>query len=103
MSDESKCSCQRCGEHIEFPLAMAGQDVACPHCGRETILMLPTVKKAMPAAATPPEKLEDNNKERSPATKIMMIIIAIVLIIVAILIYNYRVGSLVKDMVGPFR
>lgn len=55
MSDEAKCSCQRCGEYIEFPLAMAGQDAACPHCGRETTLIVPKsgVRKATPSY-TPP-------------------------------------------------
>src|SRR5436190_12450790 len=36
-SEESyaKCTCQRCGGHIEFPLSSAGETIACPHCGEE--------------------------------------------------------------------
>jgi len=35
---ESKGVCQRCSEHIAFPATMQGENVACPHCGRETTL-----------------------------------------------------------------
>src|SRR6516162_4080849 len=35
-----KCSCQKCGGHIEFPVAAAGSTVNCPHCDAETILFL---------------------------------------------------------------
>jgi len=40
----SKCSCQNCGGHVEFDVAIQGQKIACPHCGVETVL----------AAAVPP-------------------------------------------------
>jgi hypothetical protein len=36
---ESKGACQRCGEHIAFPATMEGENVPCPHCGRETTLV----------------------------------------------------------------
>jgi hypothetical protein len=36
MSEEAKCDCQHCGGHIAFPSEAAGQNVACPHCGKET-------------------------------------------------------------------
>lgn len=50
MSEEAKCSCQRCGQNIEFPVVMSGQDATCPHCGRETTLTVPkpSVRKAAP-------------------------------------------------------
>lgn len=35
---EQKTTCQRCGQNIVFPEALAGQDISCPHCGRETTL-----------------------------------------------------------------
>src|ERR1039457_3048680 len=35
---ESKGECQHCGEHFIFPVANAGGTIACPHCGKETIL-----------------------------------------------------------------
>lgn len=34
----SLCSCQHCGQNIEFPSEGAGMLVACPHCSSETIL-----------------------------------------------------------------
>jgi hypothetical protein len=42
MSEESKCDCQHCGEHLAFPSEAAGQMVECPHCKCETLLSLPT-------------------------------------------------------------
>jgi len=36
----AKCSCQHCGGHIEYPIQGAGQNIACPHCGRQTLLPL---------------------------------------------------------------
>jgi predicted RNA-binding Zn-ribbon protein involved in translation (DUF1610 family) len=53
MADEAKCNCQRCGQGIEFPIVMAGQDATCPHCGRETTLTIPTVRKATPSYSPP--------------------------------------------------
>jgi hypothetical protein len=43
----AKCSCSRCDGHLEFDTAYAGERVACPHCGKETLLYLPV-------AASPP-------------------------------------------------
>lgn len=98
MSDEVKCSCQRCGEHIAFPVLMAGQNVICPHCGKETTLTPPMVRKGAPTVVT--EKPTDKKTEQPLATKIMMLIIAIAGMIIAILIYNWRVSSLTKALTG---
>lgn len=38
MNGEAKCNCQRCGGHIAFSPETDGQDVTCPHCGKETTL-----------------------------------------------------------------
>ncbi len=37
----AKCACCNCGNHIEFPTAVAGTAVQCPHCGQSTELVLP--------------------------------------------------------------
>jgi predicted RNA-binding Zn-ribbon protein involved in translation (DUF1610 family) len=100
MDDEANCNCQRCGQSIAFPINMHGQDVPCPHCGRETTLTLPMVRKAAPAALTPSEKPMNKNGERQLATKILMVIITIAAIAIAILIYNWRVNSLTNAMSG---
>ncbi len=34
-----KCSCQKCGGHIEFPAAGIGRTIPCPHCGAQTTLI----------------------------------------------------------------
>ncbi len=41
MSDAGywKCACQKCGGHLEFPPASAGETIACPHCGEPTTLV----------------------------------------------------------------
>jgi DNA-directed RNA polymerase subunit RPC12/RpoP len=101
MSEEAKCNCQRCGEHIEFSIVMAGQDVACPHCGRETTLILPTVRKAAPPILpASPQKQIKKNREQQPATLILMVIITIAAIIVDILIYNSRVNGITRALGG---
>jgi hypothetical protein len=38
-TDYVKCSCQKCGEHIEFPPGATGQLIDCPHCGAPTKLI----------------------------------------------------------------
>jgi Zn-dependent protease with chaperone function len=35
-------SCEQCTQHIEFPAEGVGMRVVCPHCGRETTLLVPT-------------------------------------------------------------
>jgi hypothetical protein len=40
-ADLSKCSCEVCGNHIEFPVSAAGDRVNCPHCRKLTRLVLP--------------------------------------------------------------
>jgi hypothetical protein len=56
MSDEAKCKCQFCNQHIAFPVEMAGQMFACPHCGLETKLFIPQTDPA-PKPAAPIEPL----------------------------------------------
>lgn len=34
----SKCSCEHCGAHLEFPEEAAGAAVECPHCHGQTAL-----------------------------------------------------------------
>lgn len=64
----AKCQCQWCGEHIEFdaaefqesgsdPSHIFGQKVACPHCGKETILYLDKKETAKPTSKMPSSPL----------------------------------------------
>ncbi len=55
VANESKGTCQRCGEHIVFPAEMQNQNADCPHCGLETTLIPLRVRKADPQPAAPME------------------------------------------------
>lgn len=89
MSDEAKCNCQQCGERIAFPPEMAGKDVTCPHCGRETTLILPQVKKADsdPNALVP---RDESKSETSDATKILFGIIGIAVIAIPLFFFIHH-------------
>jgi Zn-dependent protease with chaperone function len=52
----AKCSCQQCGNHLEFPAEAAGASIACPHCGGTTVLAAPG--GSAPPATTAPELAE---------------------------------------------
>jgi hypothetical protein len=45
----AKCSCRHCDGHLEFDTAYAGEWVACPHCGKETLLCIPGTASAPPS------------------------------------------------------
>ena len=64
MSSEVKCSCQVCNGHIAFDATMAGQDIACPHCGMETKLFIPNIP-----LTTPPSPTSVNPQPQSQAVK----------------------------------
>ena len=49
MSTESKCSCQRCGEHIAFPSELDNTETECPHCHKVTTLLAQSPVRAIPA------------------------------------------------------
>jgi Zn finger protein HypA/HybF involved in hydrogenase expression len=44
----AKCHCHLCGGSIEFPIEGADTWVTCPHCGRETALVIPTSAPVRP-------------------------------------------------------
>ena len=55
----AKTSCQLCGQHIEFEVENAGETVACPSCGQQTRLLLPS----KPATVQPaPVKTNQNSR-----------------------------------------
>ena len=47
----TKCSCNHCGQQLEFDNSMVGVEVACPSCGKETKLFL--TKGVVPEPLTP--------------------------------------------------
>ena len=42
----TKCACELCGGHIEFPAEAAGRSVPCPHCSGTTMLNAPAAAPA---------------------------------------------------------
>ena len=56
----ARCSCNNCGQHIEFDNSMVGSEVACPSCGMDTELFIPG-GEAQPEieAPTPPYQQVD--------------------------------------------
>jgi len=50
----NKCSCQACGEHIEYPPEYEGMEFACPHCGQGTRVQLPQIQVTSTASAPAP-------------------------------------------------
>ena len=47
------CRCQHCDGGIEFDASQAGETVACPHCGLETLLFVPPENQKPPIIASP--------------------------------------------------
>lgn len=88
VSTEVKCDCQRCGQHIAFPLEMAGQDVTCPHCGRETTLLLPQVRKTGVDPNVPIP--HDERHEMPNGTKIWVGIIGVAVVVIPLLFFIYH-------------
>jgi len=57
----SVASCAECSQHIEFPDEMAGQEVQCPTCGKQTTLVRPgepiiKIPRKQPKASVIPEQ-----------------------------------------------
>jgi hypothetical protein len=50
----AKCSCSHCDGHLEFDTAYAGERIACPHCGKETLLYIPGTASAPPTPSPAP-------------------------------------------------
>ncbi len=53
-----KCSCQSCGEHLEYPPDYEGTTVACPHCGQGTELHQPKLAATQPIVGTAPPPMK---------------------------------------------
>src|SRR5207249_1091109 len=51
-----KCSCQKCGGHIQFPAEGTGLTVACPHCGQKPTLATSKTAPAVESRAVEPDK-----------------------------------------------
>jgi DNA-directed RNA polymerase subunit RPC12/RpoP len=58
------CTCNTCSGHLEFDASNAGTTVQCPHCGRDTLLIVPEVPlPSPPEPEEPPAKPEPKKAE----------------------------------------
>ncbi len=72
-----KCSCQKCGGHIEFPTDGIGRTIHCPHCGILTTLNSdPRAPKGPPVPVV--EKVVNKKSKKG-----LIISAAVVLVLVA--------------------
>lgn len=59
----ARCACRQCGQEIDFPEGMVGQKIACPICGKDTVLSIsgaPTIRL--------PRNVHQRPLEREPGT-----------------------------------
>jgi hypothetical protein len=70
-TNDLKCSCKECGNHIAFPAQSAGTTIACPHCGEWTELIPDEL-------ATPPL-----SKSKAPLLAMLGILAAFVVVAAA--------------------
>ena len=47
------CACDACSGTLEFEVSNAGSTIACPHCGMETLLFIPTNPRSGQTKGTP--------------------------------------------------
>jgi len=66
MTLEVTCACQHCDGQIAFSQEMSGQRVDCPHCGLDTVLLVPPPTKE--AAGILSAVLQDEPEKAPPAT-----------------------------------
>lgn len=57
----AKCSCQACGQHLEFPLEAADTVIHCPQCHQQTRLIVPSENPSLSPQATETPGLSAND------------------------------------------
>jgi|ERR1017187_598120 hypothetical protein len=90
MSDTGflKCSCQKCGGHLEFPSSRSGEVIDCPHCNEKTMLVAD-----ISGSATPSEKSPAKLKRRSPIA-VGSILVVFILIAAGAMFYRSKIQNL---------
>jgi predicted RNA-binding Zn-ribbon protein involved in translation (DUF1610 family) len=77
-ADYLKCSCQKCGGHIEFPPDGTGELIDCPHCGEQTILV------------STPEKIPDKSGKKF-AISAGLVLLALIFVTAGVILYGSMV------------
>src|ERR1022692_813650 len=89
MSDTGflKCSCQKCGGHIEFPSSRSGEVIDCPHCNEKTMLVADIC-----GSATQSEKSPARLKRRSQIV-VGSILVVFMLIAAGAMFYRPKIQN----------
>jgi MoxR-like ATPase len=104
----AKCPCQHCGQQIEFPDDLAGQEVPCPTCKRLTLLATsgrPQVRIPTARAASTPNRPEQLSRVASTANAIINNIEKVIIgkrqeIILTLVAYFSEGHVLLEDVPG---
>jgi hypothetical protein len=68
---------------------MAGQKITCPHCGRETTLLLPQVKKADLDSNLPVPR-DESKKEMPDATMVLLGIVGLAVVFIPLALFIHH-------------
>lgn len=99
-ADFSRCACQHCGGHIEFPNEAVGTVVACPHCQQPVALVMDDFLPASanePVAGLTPTQIASAFQGNVPRTRVSIfyqlgLIVVTLTMIILPLIYLALVG-----------
>lgn len=80
-----KCSCQKCGGHVEFPVSNMGEVVNCPHCNTPIHLMAlePAAIPVAPAVRSP-------KISRSLVSTISAVFLILILTVTGVAVYRLK-------------
>jgi hypothetical protein len=99
-----KCSCQKCGGHIEFPEAGVGVTIDCPHCGKKTTLCAPVPIPAVDSRRQSPANSPGPGESGAPPKKKSLTALVSVLSLIILIVAGaaaYVAMSKKKTAAGP--
>lgn len=92
-----RCRCQHCSQDVEFSEQQAGLEFACPHCGMETKLYIPSVSLAPYLEPVIPAK----EKQNPIFLAGLMVSVAIIVSALAVMVFINKGGKETKINDAP--